>query len=164
MLMCVSASACLHTCVHVCPYPKSQLSQAERELMWGWHFAGICGALNHFYVWDLGFWYLHPSSLWALGQVFRLWDPICVQLLLASTGPEVFEASCCHDPDFLSSASSRAMARYAADSGITIKKREWEGERRTERERGRGGKGGGGVMGWRWTSCLFMLGHMSRIC
>lgn len=44
--------------------PNVQLSQAERELMWGWHFAGICGALSHFYVWGLGFWYLpSPFSL-----------------------------------------------------------------------------------------------------
>lgn len=56
-----------------------------------------------------------------------------MQLLLASTGPEVFEANCCHDTNLLSRANSGVMARYTADSGITIKKREQEGERYTER-------------------------------
>lgn len=97
-----------------------------------------------------------PPSLWAFGQVFRLWDPLCVQLLLASTGPEVFQASCCHDTNSLSRANCRAMARYAADSGVTIKK---TSDRQTERS-----KSGNGVMGLRGTSCPFMLRHMSRIC
>lgn len=84
-----------------------------------------------------------PPSHCALGQVFRLWDPICVQLLLASTGPEVLEASCCHDTNLLSSASSRAMARYTAESGITIKRKG-----KTDRERGgQGWRGSDGVVG-----------------
>lgn len=47
-----------HTYLCVSRNRNSQPSQEERELMSVWHFAGICGALNHFYVWDLGFWYL----------------------------------------------------------------------------------------------------------
>lgn len=53
-----------HTYLCVSRNRNSQPSQEERELMSVWHFAGICGALNHFYVWDLGFWYLPlPVSL-----------------------------------------------------------------------------------------------------
>lgn len=58
-----------------------------------------------------------------------------MQLPLASTGPEVSEASCCHDTNLLSRANCRAMARYTADSGGIIKKREREGERWTDRAR-----------------------------
>lgn len=82
-----------------------------------------------------------------------------MQLLLASTGPEVFEASCCHNTNLLLRASSRAMARYTADSGITIKKLSGKGKD-GHRERGKGGEG---VMGWWGTSRPFMLRHMSRI-
>lgn len=47
-----------------------------------------------------------------------------MQLLLASTRPEVSEASCCHDTNLRSRASSRAIARYAGDSGIAKKESE----------------------------------------
>lgn len=118
--------------------------------MRGWHFAGICRTLKHFYVWDLGFWYPFtaappPLSLWAVGQVFRFWDPIWVQLLLASTRPEVFEASCCHDTNLRSRASSRAIARYAGDSGIAKKESECKrGKMERERQGWREWWGGGG--------------------
>lgn len=66
-----------------------------------------------------------------------------MQLLLASTRPEVFEASCCHDTNLLSRASSRAIARYAGDSGIA-RKVSAKGEK--WREKGKDG-GSDGVAG-----------------
>lgn len=61
---CVWVGACV--CASVYLDPNSSFLRQERELMRGWHFAGICRTLKHFYVWDLGFWYPftaapHPS-------------------------------------------------------------------------------------------------------
>lgn len=55
-------------------------------------------------------------------------------------GQRFFEASCCHDTNLLLRASSRAMARYTADSGITIKKSEQERQRERQGWRGSDGE------------------------
>lgn len=140
----VLGHACMHTCVCVSLDPNLHLSQAERELMWGWHFAGICRTLNQFYVWDLGFWYPPPPffslSSWPGTQIVGPY--MCAAAVGQYRARGFFEASCCHDTNLLSRASSRAMARYTADSGITRK----ESEQERWRER-RGWRGSDGELG-----------------
>lgn len=84
-----------------------------------------------------------------------MWDPIRVQLLLASTRPDLFTSQLLSQHKLVvKSQFYIAMARYTNNSGITrraVKEKLTEREARVE-------------TGWQGTLHSLMLRHMLSIC